>query len=122
LPRRLTIHANTVRHRLKRFEELTGRPLTNSEVAVELWLALEADLSSTTIRAPERNPRTRVLSLTQTWISTSKRPSRFLSRLRQDPPANTFGIPDAGTVHVWPPHAGLGQRRRPNPGAGARGQ
>lgn len=36
------IHANTVRHRIKRFEELTGRPLTNSEVAVELWLALEA--------------------------------------------------------------------------------
>ena len=39
----LGIHANTVRHRLRRFEDLTGRSLTNSEVAVELWLALEAN-------------------------------------------------------------------------------
>jgi hypothetical protein len=39
----LGIHVNTVRHRLKRFEGLTGRPLTNSEVAIELWHALEAD-------------------------------------------------------------------------------
>ena len=37
----LGLHANTVRHRLERFEEITGRSLRETETVVELWWALQ---------------------------------------------------------------------------------
>jgi hypothetical protein len=37
---RLGVHPNTVRHRLARFEELTGRRIDDIEVMVEVWWAL----------------------------------------------------------------------------------
>lgn len=39
----LYCHANTVRHRLKRLEELTGRSVTEPHALVELVLAAEAE-------------------------------------------------------------------------------
>jgi hypothetical protein len=38
----LEVHPNTVRHRLARFEEATGRSLRATETLVEVWWALEA--------------------------------------------------------------------------------
>ncbi|MFK0046012.1 PucR family transcriptional regulator [Streptomyces sp. NPDC090741] len=40
---RLHVHANTVRHRLRRLEERTGRSLSDPRWVVELALAFEAD-------------------------------------------------------------------------------
>ena len=37
----LHVHANTLRHRLRRFEEATGANLRDPRVVVELWWALE---------------------------------------------------------------------------------
>lgn len=37
---RLGVHPNTVRHRLTRFEELTGRRIDDIEVMIEVWWAL----------------------------------------------------------------------------------
>jgi DNA-binding PucR family transcriptional regulator len=37
---RLGVHPNTVRHRLARFEELTGRRVDDIEVMIEVWWAL----------------------------------------------------------------------------------
>jgi PucR C-terminal helix-turn-helix domain len=37
----LDVHRNTVRHRLERFEETTGRSLRETETLVELWWALQ---------------------------------------------------------------------------------
>jgi DNA-binding PucR family transcriptional regulator len=37
----LEVHPNTVRHRLGRFEEATGRSLRATETLVEVWWALE---------------------------------------------------------------------------------
>jgi hypothetical protein len=37
----LDVHPNTVRHRLERFEEITGRSLRETETVVELWWALQ---------------------------------------------------------------------------------
>ena len=37
----LEVHPNTVRHRLERFEEVTGRSLRETETLVELWWALQ---------------------------------------------------------------------------------
>jgi hypothetical protein len=37
----LDVHPNTVRHRLERFEEITGRSLLETETVVELWWALQ---------------------------------------------------------------------------------
>src|SRR4051794_22821843 len=39
--RALHVHANTLRHRLRRFEEATGANLRDPRVVVELWWALE---------------------------------------------------------------------------------
>ena len=39
--RTLHVHANTLRHRLKRFEETTGTNLRDPRAVVELWWALE---------------------------------------------------------------------------------
>jgi len=39
--RALHVHPNTLRHRLKRFEELTGSSLRNATEVMELWWALE---------------------------------------------------------------------------------
>ena len=39
--RMLHVHANTLRHRLKRFEEATGTNLRDPRAVVELWWALE---------------------------------------------------------------------------------
>jgi DNA-binding PucR family transcriptional regulator len=39
--RELGVHVNTVRHRLARFEEATGRSLRETEVLVEVWWALQ---------------------------------------------------------------------------------
>jgi hypothetical protein len=39
--RALHVHANTLRHRLKRYEEATGTSLRDPRVMVELWWALE---------------------------------------------------------------------------------
>ena len=39
--RALHVHPNTLRHRLKRFEELTGASLRNATEVMELWWALE---------------------------------------------------------------------------------
>jgi sugar diacid utilization regulator len=39
--RELHVHANTLRHRLRRFEEATGASLRDPRVVVELWWALE---------------------------------------------------------------------------------
>ena len=38
----LGVHANSVRKRLERFEERTGRSPRDSEAAIELWWALQA--------------------------------------------------------------------------------
>ena len=37
----LHMHANTLRHRLRRFEEATGATLRDPRDLVELWWALE---------------------------------------------------------------------------------
>ena len=37
----LKVHPNTVRQRLERFEEITGRSLRETETLVELWWALQ---------------------------------------------------------------------------------
>jgi hypothetical protein len=37
----LDVHSNTVRHRLNRFEERTGRSLRETETVVEVWWALQ---------------------------------------------------------------------------------
>jgi DNA-binding PucR family transcriptional regulator len=37
----LEVHPNTVRQRLERFEEITGRSLRETETLVELWWALQ---------------------------------------------------------------------------------
>ena len=37
----LSVHPNTVRHRLVRFEEVTGRSLRDTETVVEVWWALQ---------------------------------------------------------------------------------
>jgi hypothetical protein len=39
--RALHVHVNTLRHRLRRFEESTGADLRNASAVVELWWALE---------------------------------------------------------------------------------
>jgi hypothetical protein len=39
--RELEVHVNTVRHRLGRFEEATGRSLHETEALVEVWWALQ---------------------------------------------------------------------------------
>jgi DNA-binding PucR family transcriptional regulator len=39
--RSLHVHANTLRHRLRRYEESTGVSLREPRVLVELWWALE---------------------------------------------------------------------------------
>jgi DNA-binding PucR family transcriptional regulator len=39
--RDLDVHVNTVRHRLGRFEEATGRSLHETEALVEVWWALQ---------------------------------------------------------------------------------
>jgi DNA-binding PucR family transcriptional regulator len=39
--RELDVHVNTVRHRLHRFEEATGRSLRETEALVEAWWALQ---------------------------------------------------------------------------------
>jgi DNA-binding PucR family transcriptional regulator len=39
--RELDVHVNTVRHRLNRFEEATGRSLRETEALVEVWWALQ---------------------------------------------------------------------------------
>jgi PucR C-terminal helix-turn-helix domain len=39
---RLFVHQNTVRYRIARFEELTGKDLSDIEVLFEVWWALEA--------------------------------------------------------------------------------
>lgn len=39
--RALSVHHNTVRYRLARFSELTGADLTDTDVLVEVWWALE---------------------------------------------------------------------------------
>jgi hypothetical protein len=41
--RALGVHANTVRKRLDRFEDLTGRSLREGETAIELWWALQSE-------------------------------------------------------------------------------
>ncbi|SCE14714.1 PucR family transcriptional regulator, partial [Streptomyces sp. DfronAA-171] len=38
----LTLHRNSLRHRLRRIEELTGRSLDRLDDRMELWLALHA--------------------------------------------------------------------------------
>lgn len=42
--RALFVHPNTLRHRLERFEELTGADLRNTQDLVEVWWALERRL------------------------------------------------------------------------------
>jgi DNA-binding PucR family transcriptional regulator len=39
--RELGVHSNTIRQRLGRFEETTGRSLHEAEVLVEVWWALQ---------------------------------------------------------------------------------
>jgi DNA-binding PucR family transcriptional regulator len=39
--RELSVHENTVRYRLARFAELAGADLTDTDVLVEVWWALE---------------------------------------------------------------------------------
>jgi DNA-binding PucR family transcriptional regulator len=39
----LSVHPNTLRYRLVRFEELTGTRLRDPLVALEVWWALEAE-------------------------------------------------------------------------------
>jgi PucR family transcriptional regulator, purine catabolism regulatory protein len=42
------VHRHTLRHRLQRVEQLTGRHLDNAHDRGELWLAFEArDLAAT---------------------------------------------------------------------------
>jgi DNA-binding PucR family transcriptional regulator len=40
--RMLKVHHNTLRHRLRRFEQLTGADVQRSETALEVWWAIEA--------------------------------------------------------------------------------
>jgi DNA-binding PucR family transcriptional regulator len=49
----LVLHPNTLRHRLRRIEELTGSDLTNTEQLFEIWWALRA-LEARDSRQPER--------------------------------------------------------------------
>jgi DNA-binding PucR family transcriptional regulator len=39
--RELDVHVNTVRHRVSRFEDATGRSLHETETLVEVWWALQ---------------------------------------------------------------------------------
>ena len=39
---RLFVHRHTLRYRIGRIEELTGRDLTNAQDRLEFWLALKA--------------------------------------------------------------------------------
>jgi DNA-binding PucR family transcriptional regulator len=39
--RELTVHPNTVRQRLAKFEDVTQRSLRDTEVVVEVWWALQ---------------------------------------------------------------------------------
>lgn len=39
--RELEVHVNTVRHRLSRFEQVTGRSLRETEALVEVWWAIQ---------------------------------------------------------------------------------
>jgi DNA-binding PucR family transcriptional regulator len=39
--RDLGLHNNTIRHRLSRFEEISGRSLRETETVVEVWWALQ---------------------------------------------------------------------------------
>jgi len=36
------VHVNTVRHRLGRFDEITGRSMRGVETLIEVWWALQA--------------------------------------------------------------------------------
>jgi purine catabolism regulator len=38
----LHIHPNTLLYRVRRFEQISGRPLTSTESLAEVWLALRA--------------------------------------------------------------------------------
>jgi hypothetical protein len=40
----LGVHANTVRHRVKRFQEITNTRITDHQTTIELWWALHANL------------------------------------------------------------------------------
>jgi DNA-binding PucR family transcriptional regulator len=62
--RALHVHPNTLRHRLRRFEEATGASLRRPADLIELWWALERRrLTATRVRtapappAPARSPR-----------------------------------------------------------------
>jgi DNA-binding PucR family transcriptional regulator len=43
---RLFIHANTVRYRLRRYEELTGTDLSVTDEAFRVWWAIHRDLAA----------------------------------------------------------------------------
>jgi hypothetical protein len=55
---RLYVHANTVRYRLRRVEELTGRSLSDPHTVADLGAALLAARSPATGRSPDTNPAT----------------------------------------------------------------
>ena len=51
---RLFVHPNTVRYRLRRYEELTGAELAETEDAFRVWWALQRELA--TCEARDRPP------------------------------------------------------------------
>jgi hypothetical protein len=55
---RLYVHSNTVRYRLRRVEELTGRSLSDPHTVAALGAALLAVRSPATRRSPDTNPAT----------------------------------------------------------------
>jgi PucR family transcriptional regulator, purine catabolism regulatory protein len=49
----LHIHPNTLRYRVQRFEEITGRSLSSTASLAEVWLALRATADAPAAEAPE---------------------------------------------------------------------
>ncbi len=53
---RLHVHRNTVRYRVRRAEEVRGRPLDDDRIDLEVALVACAQLGSSVLRAPEPGP------------------------------------------------------------------
>jgi hypothetical protein len=58
---RLFVHPNTVRYRLRRYEEITGAELAETEDAFRVWWVLQRDLAisgsqAAQVALPEESP------------------------------------------------------------------
>ena len=52
---RLGVHRNTLRDRITRIEQLTGRSLDDPDARAELWLALRIEEQRVTLQRPPKN-------------------------------------------------------------------